>query len=365
MSLGLYLHVPFCKQKCPYCDFYSVCDLSVKEKYAEALIRAIEFYADKNRVVDTVYFGGGTPSLLSTFEVREILRVVANCFDLRNAEITMEANPSSVSEDYFDALLKTGVNRLSIGVQSLNDNELKVLGRLHDAKGARNAIRAARSAGFKNISADLMIGVSKQTNESLMKSIEGLSECEVEHISSYLLKIEEGTPYFKVYNTLNLPNDDEMANRYLLAVEALGNFGYKQYEISNFAKAGFESRHNLKYWRLDEYLGLGPAAHSLYNGERFYFGRDMKAFFDMAEKGVFKPIVDEKVDLQEEYIMLSLRLTEGLSVEKAKKLEIDVEKVLNRAKMFINAEYMIFDGERLYFTPKGFLVSNAIIAELI
>lgn len=365
MNLGLYIHVPFCKRKCPYCDFYSLCDLSFKENYVSALVKAIEFYADKSRVVDSVYFGGGTPSLLSPDEIGKILGAVKDNFSLKDTEITLEANPSSVDKDYFEKILNAGVNRLSLGVQSLNDDELAVLGRLHDSKGAKNAITEARSAGFENISADLMIGVSKQTDESLVRSIAGLSECGVNHISSYLLKIEERTPYFNVADTLNLPNDDEIAERYLLAVDNLESFGYKQYEISNFSKVGFESRHNLKYWRLDDYLGLGPAAHSFYNCERFYFERDLVSFITMAKSGVFAPTIDEKADLKEEYIMLSLRLCEGLSIARAKGLGIDTSELLRRAKSFIDAEYMLFDGERLKFTPKGFLVSNAIIARLI
>ncbi len=365
MSLGLYIHVPFCRQKCPYCDFYSLCDLSLKKDYVSVLIKAIEFYSDKNRIVDSVYFGGGTPSILFPDEIKKVLDAVRNNFNLKDAEITLEANPSSVSGDYFEKLLNVGVNRLSLGVQSLNDSELNILGRLHDAKTAENAIKVAKAAGFENISADLMIGISKQTDESLVQSIEGLSECEVNHISSYLLKIEEGTPYFKAADSLNLPDDDETAQRYLLAVESLEKFGYKQYELSNFSKVGFESRHNLKYWRLEDYLGLGPAAHSFYKGKRFYFERDLASFITMAKNGVFTPTVDERVDLKEEYIMLSLRLSDGLSLLRAKEFEIDVNELLRRVKGFIDANYMVFDGERLFFTPKGFLVSNAIIARLI
>ncbi len=365
MSLGLYLHVPFCKQKCPYCDFYSLCNLSLKESYVKALIKAIEFYGDKSCAVDSIYFGGGTPSLLPYSDIDKILKAVKNSFNLQNAEITLEANPSSVDGDYFEKLLEAGINRLSFGVQSLNDDELKILGRLHNSNIAEKAILSAKEAGFKNISADLMIGVSKQTNESLMYSIEKLSEYNVSHISSYLLKIKKGTPYFKVADKLDLPNDDEMANRYLLAVETLEKFGYKQYEISNFSKVGFESKHNLKYWKLENYLGLGPAAHSFYKGNRFYFKRDLNSFLEMAENESFAPELDEKPNLKEEYIMLSLRLKEGLSFEKAKEYGIDVDVLLKQSKVFIDAEYMTFDGENLFLTPKGFLVSNSIIARLI
>lgn len=365
MSLGIYLHVPFCKQKCPYCDFYSLCDLSLKEQYVDALVKAIEFYSDKKRVVDSVYFGGGTPSLLSVDEIGKILQTIKCKFNLKSPEITLEANPSSVSTTFFEGILKAGVNRLSLGVQSFNDQELSLLGRLHDKEKAETAIKTAKEVGFENISADLMIGVSNQTKESLINSIEKLSKLEVNHVSSYLLKIEKDTPYFKMEDSLNLPDDDEMANLYLLAVETLKKYGYQQYEISNFSKNGFESRHNLKYWKLEEYLGLGPAAHSFYNGQRFYFDRKLKSFLAMAENKKFIPTHDEKVNLKEEYIMLSLRLSDGISKRGATSFGVDFEELLSKSTAFIKAGYMVFDGERLFFTPKGFLVSNTIISRLI
>ena len=365
MSLGIYLHIPFCKKKCPYCDFYSICNLSLKENYVSALIKSIEFYSDKNKCVDSIYFGGGTPSLLSTDDISSILHSVQNNFHVENPEITLEANPSSLSKTYLERLLKTGVNRLSIGVQSLDDNELSCLGRLHSKNQAISVIEDAKSAGFKNISADLMIGISHQTDASLIQSIEKLSELGVTHISSYLLKIEENTHYYEIKDKLNLPDDDEMADRYLLSVETLSRFGYKQYEISNFSKEGFESKHNLKYWRLEEYLGLGPGAHSFYNNERFYFERNLNSFLEMARNENFTPFSNGAPNLKEEYVMLSLRLHDGISLKKAKELGIDTSLILSVSQPFIKAGYMILNGENLYFTPKGFLVSNEIISKLI
>ena len=353
MSLGIYLHVPFCKQKCPYCDFYSLCDLSLKEQYVDALVKAIEFYSDKKRVVDSVYFGGGTPSLLSVDEIGKILQTIKCKFNLKSPEITLEANPSSVSTTFFEGILKAGVNRLSLGVQSFNDQELSLLGRLHDKEKAETAIKTAKEVGFENISADLMIGVSNQTKESLINSIEKLSKLEVNHVSSYLLKIEKDTPYFKMEDSLNLPDDDEMANLYLLAVETLKKYGYQQYEISNFSKNGVESRHNLKYWKLEDYLGIGPSAHSFLEGKRFYYNRNLNEFI----KGT-SPLPDGEGGSEEERVMLALRLAEGLKIDftptLAKKCDL-LSKcgLLNMKDGFIS------------LTDKGMLLSNSIITEIL
>ena len=364
-TLGLYLHIPFCLKKCSYCDFYSISDMSIMDDYVNSLTEAINFYKDKSKTVDTIYFGGGTPSLLKPQHIEKILNSVEKSFNIVSCETTIEANPCTVDENHLKDIFNLGVNRLSIGVQSLNDFELKALGRLHDSLGAIQTIKLAQKAGFSNISADLMMGIPNQTQKSLFDSIDGLNNLGVTHISSYMLKIEEGTPFFKNRSSLSLPNDDEVANFYLSAVEKLESLGFEQYEISNFAKKGFESRHNLKYWVLDDYLGLGPAAHSFYNGKRFYFERDISKFIKMANDKNFTPNFESEVDLKQEYIMLSLRLTKGLSLKRALELGIDVDMILRKAQKFIDMSFMKLDGDRLYFTKEGFLVSNTILSSII
>ena len=361
-KLGLYIHIPFCIRKCPYCDFYSVClDEDLKERYISAVISCIEHYKDPQRKVDSIYFGGGTPSLLSEKDVCRILETANRCFSVDNAEITMEANPSSATFEKLLGYKKSGVNRISFGIQSLNDNELSDLGRLHDSRTTIEAINNAKRAGFDNLSADLMLGISRQTEESLTNSISVFSELDIQHVSAYMLSIEETTPYAKMKSSLLLPDEEKTADLYLFACNELEKCGFEQYEISNFAKKGFESRHNLKYWQLDEYLGIGPAAHSFYNGKRSYYPRDIEKFI----ASDFSMICDDTFDPAEEYVMLSLRLKSGIDINTAKNFGVDVENLLKKAKRFISQNLAVFDGERLYLTKQGFLVSNYIISELI
>lgn len=343
---GLYIHVPFCLTKCPYCDFYSVSfSKQTAEEYAQAVIRNLKRY---DETFGTVYFGGGTPILLAPY-MAEILRTVrVEC----GAEITVEANPCMCIPKTLDELLDAGVNRLSIGVQSLNDSELSALGRRHTALQAEQAIQAASAAGFADISADIMLAVPNQTRETLGETISRLAALPLTHISAYLLKLEQGTPFGAQPPVI--PNEDETAELYLVAVEQLSQLGFKQYEISNFAKAGFESRHNLLYWHREEYLGIGPAAHSFYNDKRFAVPRDLKHFLDSLAQAEI--ITDENPNETEERIMLGLRLTEGIPESLWKPLESRLR--------FIPRDYYRIDGGRLALTPKGFLLSNEIIAVL-
>lgn len=342
---GLYIHVPFCVRKCPYCDFYSEkFSRSESEKFAAAVVRNLKRYPVK---FDTVYFGGGTPALIYE-NIAEILREVQF---VDGAEITVECNPDVVSEKVLAELKKAGVNRLSFGVQSLNERELAALGRLHGAESARKAITLAHSLGFENISADLMLGVPQQSVKSLAQTIDELCALPITHVSAYLLKIEPNTPFGK--NPPEIPDEDEQAELYLAAVEQLENRGFRQYEISNFAKIGFESRHNLIYWRAEEYVGIGPAAHSYYNGTRFAVPRNLAEFL---ENPVQREIVtDENPDKFEEKVMLGLRLREGILLD---------ERIEKRLRL-VPREYFVVENGRLSLTPRGFLVSNVIIATLL
>ena len=354
MQRGLYIHIPFCLSKCPYCDFYSVkYDNETAESYTQAVIRNIQHYGGK---FDTVYFGGGTPFLLWD-KICDILSFVDM---VEGAEITVEANPCTVDAQKLAALRNAGVNRISFGVQSLCDDELKALGRRHNADTAINAIKIAKEHGFDNISADIMLGTPTQTLDSLTYTIQKLSELPVTHISAYMLKIEENTPFAKAKP--ELPDEDEVCSLYLKAIELLANLGFEQYEISNFSKKGFPCRHNLKYWNCEEYLGIGPAAHSYYKGKRFFVERDLKSF--ISDKCQKTSIEDGDPGGYEEYAMLRLRLNDGLSLSEYKSRGGDKE-TLNNALNTIPSEYYSFDGDKVSLTSKGFLVSNMIIGKLL
>ena len=296
---GLYIHIPFCKNKCPYCDFYSVkyCEETGRE-YSDKLIEMIKQYQGS---FDTVYFGGGTPSILDTDSFTKILNACRAQFDIDDAsEITVECNPSADLSEKMQAYAALGVNRVSIGMQSAVDKERFALGRAAGRTQVEQAIAAARKAGINNISLDLMLGTPKQTTDSLDESFNFILEQGVEHLSAYMLKIEEGTKFYEMRDRLVLPDEDETAQMYLKTVEVMNKNGLKQYEISNFAKPGFESRHNTKYWTLTPYLGLGKSAHSFWHGERFYCDDEWNIISDGAGGD------------NEEKIMLGLRLSRGV-----------------------------------------------------
>lgn len=361
MAVGLYIHTPFCAGKCPYCDFYS---LSGSQEQYDAYTAAVALELERfgGAAVDTVYFGGGTPPLLGSERLARLLCCVRKNYTLTpDAEITVEMNPGDASPELLCALRKAGFNRLSMGVQSGIDSELRSLGRRHTAEQAAEAVAMARKAGFDNISLDLMLAVPGQTQESLMQSIDFLSSLSPEHISAYILKIEEGTPFAAAADSLELCDDDTQAELYLAAVGRLAEKGYGQYEISNFCRPGFESRHNLKYWHCEEYIGIGPSAHGFIGGRRYYYPRDLAAFLSNPQR-----VDDGEGGTPEEYIMLALRLTEGLTNEGyRRRFGCDIPPlVYSRTRMFAGVPLLCSDESGIRLTPEGFLVSNAIIAAL-
>lgn len=352
--IGLYIHIPFCLSKCPYCDFYSErYSKALAEEYKKAVIRNLAFY---NETYDTVYFGGGTPILLAD-EIADILGQVKLA---ENAEITVEANPCVSDEGRLTALIEAGVNRISFGVQSMNEDELKFLGRKHTAGQAAKAIELAHSVGFRNISADLMLGLEHQNENKIKHSVETLSALPVTHISAYLLKIEEGTPFYEM--NIDIPEDEKLSELYLYTCDKLYENGFFQYEISNFSKSGAECEHNLKYWRCQEYLGIGAAAHSFFNGKRFSVARSIRSFIS-AEHQITE-ITDESPADFDEYAMLRLRLSEGLSFSECAKFGVEREIILNRLKKIPN-EYYILDKNGIRLTKMGFLLSNAVIGKIL
>ena len=270
---GLYIHIPFCKNKCPYCDFYSV--KYCEGEAAEYCSRVISQMKDFDGEFDTVYFGGGTPSVIPEELIGKLLSEAKKHFTIDpNSEITIECNPSKDLKESFKLYKSYGINRVSLGMQSAVDKERFALGRSAGKAQVEKAVFDAKNAGIENISLDLMLGTPKQTIDSLDETFDFIDKMNVKHISAYMLKIEEGTKFFEMQNRLELPSDDEVSQMYLKTVETLAQLGFAQYEISNFAKDGFESRHNLKYWLLDDYLGLGKSAHSFWQGKRFYTDSD-------------------------------------------------------------------------------------------
>lgn len=363
---GLYIHVPFCISKCRYCDFYSLTNRrELMPEYTKRVIAAAEYYRRRYaRRYNSLYFGGGTPLLLGEGQLCEILGAVAP--DLEpGAEVTAEGNPGAAGSFDFEALRAAGVNRLSLGLQSSNPRELAALGRIHSPKDAEDTVRAAQRAGIDNVSLDLMIGVPYQTVDSLLESARFCAALGVRHISAYMLRIEDGTPLAASSLRLLCADDERTAEMYLALVEELRRLGYAQYEISNFAQPGCESRHNLKYWRCEEYLGIGPAAHSFMDERRFYFDRDLGEFLSQP----FGELEREEGSGggAEEYAMLRLRLAEGLdAAELAEKYPgADFEGILRRAALYAPAGLLTVDGTRIRFTPKGFLLSNSLTAEIL
>ncbi len=371
--LGLYFHIPFCRSKCLYCDFCSRVG-QTKEKmkaYTDALCRELLSYQDRlgGYSVDTVYFGGGTPSLLPEAMLCEILDAVsAHCSLDADAEVTLECNPATVNREALRTLRQAGFNRLSIGVQSVHEDELRTIGRRHTYSDVITVFEDARRAGFSNLSADVMMGLPGQSTERYLKTLETLTELDPEHLSSYCLTLEEGTPLCRLVSEgkLILPDEEETERMYFEGLAYLESRGLSQYEISNFAKIGYQSRHNLKYWSCEEYLGLGVAAYSDFLGERFGNSRKIDAYIEGRDVKEASEFPDER-ERQNEYIMLRLRLREGIRRDAfCRRFGEGTYTVLEqKMQSYIRLGYAQRTGDGLCLTPKGFYVSNAILSELL
>ena len=373
--LGIYIHIPFCRSKCQYCDFYSIGgsrDKRLVDNFMQAL--AVHFKEAgalaTDYVVDTVYFGGGTPSFFGADGLRRIFAELQHRFRVdKDAEVTFEANPDSVSASLLKKLRAEGFNRMSLGVQNDRDDMLQKLGRPHNYEQAVNAVRLARETGFDNISLDLMYGLPNQTAAQWEQTLRHVLELEPEHMSCYGLKVEEGTPLWEYREAANLPSDEVQAEMYLKAVKILNEAGYRQYEISNFAIPGYTSKHNLKYWLGSEYLGFGPAAASDFAGKRFTCNPDIQNYV----RGLLKQDVSilsecETIPAREragEYVMLRLRTILGISPEEYEKNYLmPFAPLLEEIKPLAERGLFIQRNGRWSLTPEGFLVSNEIIARL-
>ncbi len=358
-NIGLYIHIPFCEKKCAYCDFYSCIPLAdVINEYLSSLEKQIKKWGGElGCPIDTLYIGGGTPSLLGDKIIPLIENVRDNFCVSENAEITAELNPCS-AEGFLRSARLAGVNRLSVGVQSGSDKMLKILGRKHTCEDAVSTVKTARALGFDNISVDLMIGLPESDVKSLEADINFILSLNPDHISAYILKIEEKTAFAKRADALNLPDDDQIAEQYLYMCDRLKNAGFLHYEISNFAKPNKLSQHNLKYWQCREYLGLGPAAYSYIGGKRFYYPRDLKGFINSPQI-----ISDGGGGSADERLMLGLRLSEGVDLSE---IYGDIPpEISQKISALTKAGYIKAQLPRISLTDSGMLISNSIITELL
>lgn len=363
---GLYIHIPFCRQKCKYCDFVS---FAGKEALAEEYITALKREAEEYRggKVDTIFMGGGTPSAMTAQQIKEVASMCFDVFDVANDyEFSIEANPGTLDDGKISAMLDGGINRISVGVQSFNDDELSKIGRIHDAQTAYNTIWHLNKMGFLNINLDLMTALPDQTMTSLKNTLATAVSLPVSHISAYSLIIEDGTPLEKEYSQgkLVLPDEDTDREMYAYTVDFLRQNGFLQYEISNFAKEGYECRHNIKYWTGEPYIGLGTAAHSYTGDIRYCNTSDINEYINGAENELTPLTREDKIS---EFIITGLRMNSGISEEVfGKRFGVSIDKLYGeKMEKFIGLGLMQYKDGRYSLTPKGIDVSNSILCEFV
>ena len=369
-SLGLYVHIPYCVRKCNYCDFCSLPkgEAGVPDVYVDRLCEEIITYSGRsNKPLDTIYFGGGTPSLLSPGQMQRIVDTIRNVFVISpEAEITFEANPGTLTSEKVVAFYKLGFNRVSLGLQSIHENEMKMLGRIHSYNDFLLSYEMLRKAGFKNISVDLMYGIPHQTKDSFAETVRTVISLSPEHISAYGLMIEEGTPFFAERDSLPLPSLDDECDMYDIARQLLSDAGYEHYEISNYAKQGYRSRHNSLYWNLSEYIGVGAAAHSFFDGVRYSNSLNVDEYISFTGLN-FLGEKESNSDLAYEYAMLKLRTKDGFSLSEYEEhfgisFTLGKEQVIEKLK---DEGLIVFSDDRIALTERGFYLSNSILVEIL
>ena len=371
--LGIYIHIPFCKSKCAYCDFYSgnfspddrAEYLTVLEKHIKRIAPSADMYT-----VDSIFLGGGTPTILGGEGIALIGNAVASTFSLSgDLEFSVEANPGTVTHDDLKIMRSSGVNRISFGLQSSHDSELKMLSRIHSYSEFLSAYSDARDAGIDNINVDLMYGLPEQTVDSFAETVDRVSALSPEHLSLYGLKIEDNTPFGRMRDSLSLPDEDSEYEMYMTAVEMLRSRGYRHYEISNYAKNGRECRHNLKYWDALEYIAFGPSAYSYFGGKRYGYIGSLTDYCAAVEDGREPIEYCEEIteqDREAEYIMLRMRLRDGISAEDFySRFGIDFEeKYRDKLNKYISIGVMVKDRDRYFLTDRGMYVSNTVISDI-
>ena len=373
-KLGVYIHVPFCVHKCSYCDFYSVTQLFEAGEYFRALKEQIMSFKSylKDWTADSVYIGGGTPSCVDPkyiVETMETLKSVIRFVD--NPEITIESNPGTLDTFKIKSYLNCGINRLSMGLQSADDDELKMISRIHDKSGFESSYMLARMLGFKNINVDIMYALPGQKEETLMNTIDYVTSLDPEHISFYGLRVEEGTPLASQEELLaKIPDEDVQYNMYIHAAKRLEKAGYTQYEISNFSKKRMMCRHNCRYWKSGDYIGFGPGAASFINGELYSYTKDLYGFISKPTDYFSNVEKSEKLTLDQQatqYIMLGLRLARGVEAKEYKlrfgrDLEEDYGEIIQK---YIDLKYAKRTDKGFRLTRAGLLVSNTILSDIL
>ncbi len=369
---GIYIHIPFCIQRCHYCDFYSVTNLNLVEHFIQACIHEIEDRADEfiDYKADTIYFGGGTPSSLEIQNVDQLIKTIRRKFEIsESAEITLEANPDDIHEEKLLNWRKIGINRLSIGTQSFHDVHLKLMNRRHNAVQALNAVRMAEKAGFDNIGIDLIYGLPGLTIEDWKYNLSVIKDLPVNHLSSYHLTIESGTVFdtWKKNGKIELISDEESFEQYLLLKKYTSEMGFEHYEVSNFAKNGNYSRHNIKYWRGKPYLGFGPSAHSFINGVREWNPSSIKEYVEQLQNGNFRresEVIDLKTERNEQ-IMTGFRTIWGIQKHEWKKHGFQTwDQFIEQCSRYIDSGDIVYSNERLFIDTDAWFRADGIIADL-
>jgi len=368
-EIGIYIHIPFCIKKCDYCDFISYCDKNeLVEEYVEKLKEEItsNLYNEEYKI-KTIYIGGGTPSSVDSKYIVNILNTIKEKYNLENVETTIEVNPGTITESKLLDYINTGINRLSIGLQETNNELLKSLGRIHTYEEFLETYTLARKVGFKNINVDLMIGLPNQSISNIKESLNKVITLTPEHISVYSLILEEGTKLYKKYESkeIELPDEELERNMYWYVKNTLENNGYIHYEISNFAKKGYESKHNISCWRGEEYIAFGAAAHSYINGVRYSNTENIEEYIKNSNK-----IVHEKQtleDMQKEYMLLGLRKIEGISVQEFKNKFGDNPIFIfrNELSKLVEKDLIIVDGDIIKLTNRGLDLANIVWEEFV
>lgn len=373
-ELGVYVHIPFCKRKCEYCDFISYCNKdNLIETYVEALKKEINLQNIQS-YIDTIYIGGGTPSYIESKYIKEIMKEIKKKNIRKNAEITIEVNPGTVAEAKLKDYKECGINRLSIGLQSTKDELLRQIGRIHDYNQFLETYKLARKVGFENINVDLMIGLPNQKIMDLKESLNKIIELQPEHISVYSLIVEEGTPISKKIQSgeLTLPNENEERNMYWYVKNTLELSGYNHYEISNFSKKGYESRHNMSCWNQCQYFGFGVAAHSYRDITRYSNITDINEYIKNIQKGNLSKNriiheIQKESDTEKEYMLLGLRKIEGVKINdfKAKFVKNPIYLFRNELKKLSDENLIAVDANTIRLTPKGIDLANLVWEEFV
>ena len=376
-KLGIYVHVPYCKKKCIYCDFYSVTDISTQEEYFSSIIKQIKKVKNRSNIksilVDSIYFGGGTPSYVKPKYILDIISAIKQTFTVsKNCEITLEMNPGTVTGSSLSQYKAAGINRLSIGLQSANDDELEMLSRIHTKDKFEETFALCRIEGFDNINIDLMYALPNQSEEKLVKSIKYVTSLNPEHISLYGLKVEPETPLASNTKLVSqIPDEDTQYSMFVKARDILEKNGYEQYEISNFAKPGKECIHNLKYWHSEEYLGFGASASSFFNNELYTYVKDINTIIstplDIVQTICSTEDLSSIKEQAKQYLMLAFRLSEGINIETYKKrfgLDFE-EEYLPKIKKYLDNDFIEKTQIGYRLSKSGMLVSNYILSDIL